>query len=149
MEIIRGFFEAKDWKNYTIKVHALKSSARIIGAKKLSKMAERLESAGDAGRIEEIARDTEPLLLRCKALLDKLQPLSKGTEAAGEPLSSEEVAEIYGALQELAASFDYDNIMALQEDIGGREPEEDKEHWQEIWQAARQPDWEKLLQLLK
>lgn len=29
---IQSFFDTADWKNYTIRVHALKSSARIIGA---------------------------------------------------------------------------------------------------------------------
>ena len=33
---IQRLFEAKDWKNYTTKVHALKSSARVIGAAELS-----------------------------------------------------------------------------------------------------------------
>lgn len=149
IETIRKHFEAEDWKNYTIKVHALKSSARIIGAKRLAKMAERLEVAGDAGRIEEIRRDTEQLLERCRGAMTKLAPLSAEPEREGEPLSAEEVAEVYGALQELAASFDYDNIMAMQEDLAGRSPSEGKEKWQAVWQAARRPDWEKLQELLK
>ncbi len=42
IDTINAFYNAEDWHDYTIKVHALKSSARIIGAKKLSKLAERL-----------------------------------------------------------------------------------------------------------
>ena len=52
---LRRCFEAQDWKEYTVFVHALKSSARLIGAEKLSGMAAELESAGkteDAAAIQ-------------------------------------------------------------------------------------------------
>ena len=42
-EEIENYFVAEDWKNYTTKVHALKSSARVVGAKELSERAKRLE----------------------------------------------------------------------------------------------------------
>ena len=38
----------KDYDNYTILVHALKSSAKIVGATELSNAAGRLEEYGDA-----------------------------------------------------------------------------------------------------
>ena len=42
---IQAYYEAKDWKNYQILVHGLKSSSRTIGATKLSPLAQKLESA--------------------------------------------------------------------------------------------------------
>ena len=39
-------FDAEDWKNYTIYVHSLKSTALSIGGEKTSKAAEKLEKAG-------------------------------------------------------------------------------------------------------
>ena len=45
-ELIEGAFQAEDWKNYTIHVHGLKSSALSVGAKKLSDEAASLEQAG-------------------------------------------------------------------------------------------------------
>ena len=36
-----------DYENYTIKVHALKSSARLIGAEELSETARKLEAYGN------------------------------------------------------------------------------------------------------
>ncbi|MCR5098034.1 MAG: response regulator [Lachnospiraceae bacterium] len=45
-ELIRAFDE-RDWKNYTIYVHALKSSSRNIGANALYDFARRMESAGN------------------------------------------------------------------------------------------------------
>ncbi len=47
LALIQDYFAKGDYKNFTIQVHALKSAARIIGAEKLSAMAEELEDAGD------------------------------------------------------------------------------------------------------
>ena len=44
---IRRFLEAEDYENYTIRVHALKSGARLIGATEISELAARLEACGD------------------------------------------------------------------------------------------------------
>ena len=41
-----SFYEGEDWTNYTIKIHALKSSTRLIGAEDAAVKAERLENAG-------------------------------------------------------------------------------------------------------
>lgn len=46
---IASFHRAGNWENYTIKVHALKSSARTIGAMELSSCAAGLEQAGKSG----------------------------------------------------------------------------------------------------
>ncbi|SKB82892.1 Signal transduction histidine kinase [Lachnospiraceae bacterium] len=40
---LQEFFDAKDWENYTLQVHSLKSSSRMIGAVKLSELAEKAE----------------------------------------------------------------------------------------------------------
>ena len=56
LENIRRSFETGDWKNYTIYVHALKSSMLTIGVRRLSGMAKELEAAGrreDTGYILE------------------------------------------------------------------------------------------------
>ena len=47
---IERLLAAEDYENYTIKVHALKSSARLIGADALSRAAEYLEMCGNAVR---------------------------------------------------------------------------------------------------
>ncbi len=45
---IEDSYEGADWKNYTILVHAVKSTSLGIGADKLSEMAKDLETAGKA-----------------------------------------------------------------------------------------------------
>ncbi len=46
---LRDSFDKRDWKNYGILVHALKSSSRMIGAGELSELAAGLENAADKG----------------------------------------------------------------------------------------------------
>lgn len=50
--LMEKYLSEEDFKNYTIQVHALKSSARIIGAEKLSKMSEELETLGKEAQKE-------------------------------------------------------------------------------------------------
>ena len=46
MQKHQEYFLQEQYKDYTIQVHALKSSARIVGALKLSQMAEEEETEG-------------------------------------------------------------------------------------------------------
>ena len=82
-----------DYKNFTILVHALKSSARIIGANKLSKSAEELEMLGKD--IQAQNGDFEEILGQIQVKTEKM--LSEYREFEGilaslleEPLSSSE-----------------------------------------------------------
>ena len=42
---ITGAFEKKDWDNYRIKVHGLKSNSRLVGGMDLGNLAEKCEHA--------------------------------------------------------------------------------------------------------
>ncbi len=59
--ILQSYINAQ-WEEYTINVHALKSSSRQIGATKLGDMAEELEMAAKGGDIEYINKNTMPML---------------------------------------------------------------------------------------
>ena len=48
------YLREEDWENYTIKVHALKSSARLIGALPLSEAAKQQEALGNAAKGNDI-----------------------------------------------------------------------------------------------
>ena len=53
-EKIQAAFDARDWKNYQILVHALKSTSLSIGAEHLSEAAKKLELAAKENVVEEI-----------------------------------------------------------------------------------------------
>ena len=151
---IEGFFKNKDWKNYTVKVHALKSTARVIGAEELSEKARRLENAGVNGYLEEITQDTPGLLALYRTYLEHLAPLRKAgpeQDDSDKPLIDEgQLTEAYDTLRELTASFDYDSMAFVLDSLAGyRLPPEEQERYQAIRQAAAVPDWEKLKEILK
>ncbi|MBP5436862.1 MAG: response regulator [Treponema sp.] len=78
-----------DLKNFTIKVHALKSSAKIVGAEEVSKLAAQLEELGSKCDCQEtlslIQKKTEELLLlykSCKQMFAKELLATQETEDA-------------------------------------------------------------------
>ncbi|MCI8287135.1 MAG: response regulator [Lachnospiraceae bacterium] len=58
-----ALYEAANWKDYAIKVHALKSTSLTIGAEELSKQAKALEQAGKEENVAYI-QENHPLLLQ-------------------------------------------------------------------------------------
>ena len=60
---IVALYEAENWTDYAIKVHALKSTSLTIGAERLSEQAKALEQAGKSGDVEYVRRN-HPALLR-------------------------------------------------------------------------------------
>ncbi len=59
---IKRAYEQEDWKDYAIRVHALKSTAKMIGAIKLSEMAKTLEMAAKEGDDVLIQRQHESMM---------------------------------------------------------------------------------------
>ena len=148
---IKTFFDNEDWKNYTTKVHALKSSARVVGAKELSERAKRLEDAGNSGYINEIKECTAELLELYSSYAEKLAPLYKVEEDnSNKPLIDEnELAEAFEAMKEIAASFDYDSLMFVFQSLDDyRLPESEANRYKQIKDAAVKLDWEKINALL-
>lgn len=61
-EELKGYLEAGDWKNYTVKVHALKTNARSIGADILGELCYMLELAGKKLQAGEEATKQEAMM---------------------------------------------------------------------------------------
>ena len=72
-ENIRQSFATGDWKNYTIYVHALKSSMLTIGVSRLSRMAKELEAAGRKEDTAFIISHQEAMMEEYTRILDILQ----------------------------------------------------------------------------
>ncbi len=148
---IRKYYETQDWKNYTTKVHALKSSARLVGALELSERAKRLEEAGDRIDTEEIERDTPELLELYKTCSEALAPIREPTQSDEDlpEIDEASLAEAYEAIKEMAASFDYDSIQLILEELAGsRVPKEKAERHARLVEAAKKPDWDALRKVL-
>ena len=59
-------------KDYTIEVHALKSTSRMLGASELSKRFEHLEQLGHAEKLKEIQEETPEVLALYRSYKDIL-----------------------------------------------------------------------------
>jgi len=66
------YYDAGDWMNYGIVVHALKSGSRMIGAQALSERAAALEAAADRGDADAIRREHPQMMEDCRKLADAL-----------------------------------------------------------------------------
>ena len=62
LEQLNSYVENEDWKNYIIKVHALKSTSLTIGAVMLSEFAKKLELAGKSEDFGIIRKENKKLL---------------------------------------------------------------------------------------
>lgn len=91
-EQIDSLFNSKDWKNYIIEVHALKSTSMSIGAIRLSELAKELESAGKAENYGVIERKNGELLKLYGELIDIASEYLGGFES--ETQTQEESAEL-------------------------------------------------------
>ncbi|WP_196808797.1 ATP-binding protein [Butyrivibrio sp. FC2001] len=74
-EEIEKYWAERDIKNTTIKVHALKSTSRSIGALELGEFAARLEKAGNSGDQEILEKELGELISRYRQLAKDLEPL--------------------------------------------------------------------------
>ena len=76
---IEGYWAARDIKNTTIKVHALKSASRAVGALELGEFAARLEQAGKNEEEDTLDRELGELISRYRQLGKDLEPLGELT----------------------------------------------------------------------
>ncbi|MEE3467149.1 MAG: ATP-binding protein [Eubacterium sp.] len=111
---IERYWLDKDYRNYTVQVHALKSTARLIGATKLADDAYYLEQCGDAENETAIDEKTDALLDLFESYQAKLQPfvdLQKANEsnASGEEIPEEMFLDALNSVKELVDSFDFGN----------------------------------------
>ena len=70
---LEELYRKRDWKNYTIAVHGLKSAMHSIGALKLSEVAKGLEMAGKGENVDYIIEHHNRLMVEFKYLFTKLQ----------------------------------------------------------------------------
>ena len=149
---IERFARTKDFKNYTIQVHALKSSSRLIGALELSEQAAYLEKCGDEQNEAEINAKTADMLTLYRSYIDKLSALEdqEDNDSGKEPLPMERYMEALAAIKEFAGSFDFNAIDSIIESIDGYKiPPEEVNRYTEIKRLSRGGDSAALLELLK
>ncbi len=144
---IEELYNSGDIDNYTIKVHALKSSARIIGAATLSDMAKKLEDAGKSGDMGFIKENTDPLLKDYRKLGERLGQ-AQGPEKDLPAVSDKAMKEAYQTITEIAGSMDYGLMEELLGDLKKHTlSEDDRLRISEIEKKLMELDWESIIRI--
>ncbi len=180
LDVINGFREGikdnadrierelaeKNIKDYTVHVHALKSSSRLIGAMDLSAMALELENRGnsyqkavsekDTGRmqdeLDELEKRTPELLVLYRSYQEKLSKATKETVDEKElpEISEDELKEMLTGIREFAEAFDMDTVDSVMGQLEGyRIPEGKRDMTDALKKAVRDVDRDAILSLLK
>lgn len=161
-EKITTFFEEKNYKNFTIQVHALKSAARIIGADRLSEIAAELEQDGlqiqkleeiPANLLSEMKTKTQALTEYYLSLYELLAPVKAYGEKADDEkqaASEDEINSIISTILEACSNFDLATVeeqfsllkkISLPEDLNKKIPDLSK--------AIEEIEFERIGQILK
>jgi HPt (histidine-containing phosphotransfer) domain-containing protein len=138
---------------YTIKVHALKTAARIIGAQTLSDKAKALEEAGKEENWDYVELHHQDLMIMYRAyleLLDKLNVDEEDEDSDKGMISEADLQDAYEALRELVDQMDYDAIeMVLASVAEYRLPDDEKEKFKDLNKYLKLFDWDKMEEMLK
>ena len=145
-------WDSGDIKGATVKIHALKSSSRIIGATDLGELAQELENAGNEGDTEKLGSEIGNLLDRYKKIGEALSPLVLDDEPDDSdltPIDEGELKELYTAISEFISISDYDSAIDLIEVLKGyRVPDEEKERRMALIKAADEVRYEDILKII-
>ncbi len=147
-DAIEKFWKDGDLKNTTIRVHALKSTSRVIGALSLGDHAAALEKAGDMEDTEKLEKELPLLLDEYRKLVSALEPLNDEEEQErGDDtrpfISDEYLNEAYTALSEFCASYDFDSVAHVVESLSAyRIPEDEVTRYELLVKAVDNYDYD-------
>ena len=155
---LQGYYNSGDWENYTIKIHALKSSAKLIGAMEIAQKAQLLENAGKEGNIGYIKENYESFMKEFDALGKKISEGFAKESGEMKELSagnSKPVADdcliksVYEDFHEAAEAMDCDTIEGIFKEIDGYTiPAPHAEKLEKIRQYSEVFDYEAIIELL-
>ena len=151
---LNSYYVSEDWKNYTIKIHALKSSAKLVGAIELSDAAFGLEMAGKEGNVRYIKEHHGIFMDQYVKYHDILSEIFEETATDDDPkdkspADTDQMADLYGMIRDAAEEMDCDAIEDALERIADYDlPIEEREKFEVIREKALKFDYEGILEIL-
>lgn len=148
---IEKSYKSGDMEFCTIKVHALKSTARIIGARELSKLAEKLEEAGKKKNFKIFDEHIYELLSMYRQYKEDLAGLPREQDLIKkEPISEDALSDAYDALRTFASQMDVDAIRMILDELDTYKLlASDEEKIETINRKLLQFDWDGIEKLLQ
>lgn len=119
-DLIREMLETSDTEGYCIRIHSLKSNAKMIGAWELAAAFEELENASRNYDIAFIRENTAPALEKYAQVIEGIRPIGdmEPVKVSGE-ISADEARKIADVLLEALDDFDDDLSAELAEKLKG------------------------------
>ncbi len=114
---LSGYFENNDLMNYTIKIHALKSSARLIGAIDLGEKAQALENAGKEENTDFIRENWPPFLEEYMLLKEPLSQVFATEEVEKTMADDDLMQDVFTEMRACAESMDIDSLEAILDEM--------------------------------
>lgn len=105
---IKRYIEDNLIKDYTIEVHALKNTSRLIGALELAKDFEYLEHLGNQGYIEDIKAETNAVLEKYNSYKDILRGYGNRDKKDKKQISNESIIRCLENIHKAVEEFDMD-----------------------------------------
>lgn len=115
-EVLDMYYEQEDVANYTIQVHALKSTARLIGANEMSKLAQELEAYGKENNLSEIKKKHQTLMDMYRLVLSELSPIFE-TNSDLPVIDEDSLKDALMAIREMVEAFDFDSADSVMEQL--------------------------------
>ena len=147
---IENYLANGDLKNATVKIHALKSTSRVVGAMELGALAERLEKAGNENDAETVNAGVGELLSRYRALGEKLSsPIARDDDSELPLITDGELNDAYTLIREFLSVADYDSALQVIDGISGYSfPENEKDRFAKLKKAAAEVDYDTIAKIL-
>ena len=155
---IEDFYNSSNFSMYALRVHSLKSIARLVGAGKLSDMAAGLEYAAKQGQFDTLKSLTPSLLAQYRAFDQSLAPLRgekteqppRAETVSLPPISRSVLEEAFSAISDCARLYDGDNILMILNSLRDYALEEETaEKMRRIEYALKHADWETIRKVLE
>ena len=124
MSEAQGYYDSRDLENYRITVHGLKSSARYIGAEKLSDKAKELEDLSKAGDWDGIEKEHAVIIPMYRTVADSIKDYlgdsgSANASAGALVISKDELRKRLEELADYLINMEFDEAAECVESLKG------------------------------
>lgn len=114
---IERFLEERDIRNFTIEVHAMKSSARMIGALELSDRFKALEELGIIENVSLINQLAPGVIESYRRYKESLKPFVTAEPVEKKELPKEEIISMLEKLEKAMDEFDLDTADEMMKEL--------------------------------
>lgn len=141
-------YNQKNWENYTISVHALKSTSKVIGANELSGLCQMLETAGKNHDTDTLDSLTAPMLALYRSYNKNLNlPEDMGTKQ--EEKKTKDLSDVLVRIKSSLNNYDYDSAEKALNELDESELTDDiKKKLQDIGDALSTLDAEIAIEII-